>query len=284
MHEIYAEWRQVFNEYDPPRTAVAEAWVHASRRARYASPQGLGQAFNFDLLQADFDADEFRRDHHPQPGRGRGSPGPRPPGCSPTTTSSGTPPATACRRAPTASTQDGHGLAAQHGTAAGARRRARPAPGPRRDPADAGAAGLRLPVPGRGARPARGRRPPGRRAQDPAFFRDRAASRRAATAAACRCRGRVDGPVVRLRRRTARTCRSRPGSAPHSVAGAGRRPGSTLQLYRRALDLRRELQAGEELEWVDDRTTRCCTSAGRAAGSRSRTSAPSRFRCRRGWC
>ena len=28
--------------------------------ARYASPQGLGQAFNFDLLQADFDADEFR--------------------------------------------------------------------------------------------------------------------------------------------------------------------------------------------------------------------------------
>ena len=32
----------------------------ATRRARYASPDGLGQAFNFDLLQADFDADEFR--------------------------------------------------------------------------------------------------------------------------------------------------------------------------------------------------------------------------------
>ncbi|HET6240716.1 MAG TPA: alpha-amylase family glycosyl hydrolase, partial [Arthrobacter sp.] len=60
VHEIYAEWRKVFNEYNPPRTAVAEAWVHASRRARYASPQGLGQAFNFDLLQADFDAAEFR--------------------------------------------------------------------------------------------------------------------------------------------------------------------------------------------------------------------------------
>ncbi|KQR79945.1 alpha-amylase [Arthrobacter sp. Leaf337] len=59
VHEIYAEWREVFNEYNPPRTAVAEAWVHATRRARYASPQGLGQAFNFDLLQADFDADEF---------------------------------------------------------------------------------------------------------------------------------------------------------------------------------------------------------------------------------
>ncbi|HSN36117.1 MAG TPA: alpha-amylase family glycosyl hydrolase, partial [Arthrobacter sp.] len=60
VHEIYVEWREVFNEYNPPRTAVAEAWVHASRRGRYASPQGLGQAFNFDLLQADFDAAEFR--------------------------------------------------------------------------------------------------------------------------------------------------------------------------------------------------------------------------------
>ena len=60
VHEIYVEWREVFNEYNPPRTAVAEAWVHASRRGRYASPEGLGQAFNFDLLQADFDADEFR--------------------------------------------------------------------------------------------------------------------------------------------------------------------------------------------------------------------------------
>jgi alpha-glucosidase len=59
VHEIYAEWREVFNEYNPPRTAVAEAWVHASRRPRYASPKGLGQAFNFDLLQADF-AQEFR--------------------------------------------------------------------------------------------------------------------------------------------------------------------------------------------------------------------------------
>jgi alpha-glucosidase len=60
VHEIYAEWRKLFNEYNPPRTAVAEAWVHADRRARYASPEGLGQAFNFDLLEADFDAAQFR--------------------------------------------------------------------------------------------------------------------------------------------------------------------------------------------------------------------------------
>jgi alpha-glucosidase len=60
VHEIYREWRKVFNEYDPPRTAVAEAWVPAERRARYASPDGLGQAFNFDLLRADWDPAMFR--------------------------------------------------------------------------------------------------------------------------------------------------------------------------------------------------------------------------------
>ena len=92
VHEIYAEWRAVFNEYDPPRTAVAEAWVRRrERRALYARPTGLGQAFNFDLLKADFDAGEFRDVDHRQPRRGRGSPARPRPGCCPTTTSSGTP-------------------------------------------------------------------------------------------------------------------------------------------------------------------------------------------------
>jgi len=61
VHEVYAEWRRVFNEYDPPRSAVAEAWVDTHRIPRYASREGLGQAFNFDLLEADFSADQFRR-------------------------------------------------------------------------------------------------------------------------------------------------------------------------------------------------------------------------------
>jgi alpha-glucosidase len=60
VHDIYAEWRRVFNEYEPPRTAVAEAWVVRSRRHRYASPEGLGQAFNFDLLDANWNAGQFR--------------------------------------------------------------------------------------------------------------------------------------------------------------------------------------------------------------------------------
>lgn len=60
VHAIYADWRAVFNEYDPPRTAVAEAWVPAARRAAYAVPTGLGQAFNFDLLKAAWSVDQFR--------------------------------------------------------------------------------------------------------------------------------------------------------------------------------------------------------------------------------
>ncbi|GAB3947192.1 glycoside hydrolase family 13 protein [Corynebacterium tapiri] len=60
VHEIYREWREVLNEYTPARTAVAEAWVETSRRPHYSSPDGLGQAFNFDLLDADFSAPEFR--------------------------------------------------------------------------------------------------------------------------------------------------------------------------------------------------------------------------------
>ncbi|PWH07885.1 alpha-amylase [Brachybacterium endophyticum] len=61
VHEIYAEWRRVFDEYTPPRIAVAEAWVGSpERRAPYASATGLGQAFSFDLLEADFAAADFR--------------------------------------------------------------------------------------------------------------------------------------------------------------------------------------------------------------------------------
>lgn len=60
VHDIYAEWRQLFERYDPPRTAVAEAWIPANRRVRYAMSDSLGQAFNFDLLRANFSAEEYR--------------------------------------------------------------------------------------------------------------------------------------------------------------------------------------------------------------------------------
>jgi len=61
VHDVYRDWRKVFDEYEPPRVAVAEAYVRVERRVLYARPDELGQAFNFDLLGANFDAEEFRR-------------------------------------------------------------------------------------------------------------------------------------------------------------------------------------------------------------------------------
>jgi alpha-glucosidase len=60
VHEIYKEWRKLFNQYDPPRVAVAESYVPADRLALYASPEELGQAFNFELLNANFNAHEYK--------------------------------------------------------------------------------------------------------------------------------------------------------------------------------------------------------------------------------
>ncbi|MEJ3651681.1 glycoside hydrolase family 13 protein [Actinomycetes bacterium KLBMP 9759] len=60
LTEVYAEWRAVFDTYDPPRMAVAEAWVPAHRVKRYTGADSLGQAFNFDLLKASWDATAFR--------------------------------------------------------------------------------------------------------------------------------------------------------------------------------------------------------------------------------
>ncbi|MEG8034130.1 glycoside hydrolase family 13 protein [Sphingomonas sp. LR61] len=60
VHEVFASWRTVLDEYDPPRAAVAEAWAPAPRRVLYARPTELGQAFNFDLLEAPFEAAAFR--------------------------------------------------------------------------------------------------------------------------------------------------------------------------------------------------------------------------------
>lgn len=56
-HVIFREWRQIFNTYTPPLSAVAEANAEkASRRILYAREDELGQAFNFDLLKSSWDA------------------------------------------------------------------------------------------------------------------------------------------------------------------------------------------------------------------------------------
>jgi alpha-glucosidase len=61
VHEVYREWRKLFNQYNPPRVAVAEAYVPSVRRTLYATPDELGQAFNFDLLGAKYSSKEFKR-------------------------------------------------------------------------------------------------------------------------------------------------------------------------------------------------------------------------------
>ncbi|MGW0762950.1 glycoside hydrolase family 13 protein [Streptomyces sp. NPDC002814] len=61
VHEIYRDWRKILDAYIPPRMAVAEAWVPGARRARYARPDELGQAFNFEYLQAGWDAGELKQ-------------------------------------------------------------------------------------------------------------------------------------------------------------------------------------------------------------------------------
>ncbi|MFZ5871018.1 MAG: glycoside hydrolase family 13 protein [Actinomycetota bacterium] len=61
VHDIYRSWRKVLDAYDGERVLVAEAWVHpADRLARYVRPDEMHQAFNFDFLQAPWRAGDLR--------------------------------------------------------------------------------------------------------------------------------------------------------------------------------------------------------------------------------
>jgi len=58
VHEVYREWREVADSYDPPRTFVAEAWVaNAERLAAYLRTDELHTAFDFDMVRAPWRAD-----------------------------------------------------------------------------------------------------------------------------------------------------------------------------------------------------------------------------------
>ncbi|SCE95999.1 alpha-glucosidase [Micromonospora coriariae] len=53
VHEIYRQWRQLLDSYPGERVLVAEAWVEpAERLARYVRPDEMHQAFNFEYLLA----------------------------------------------------------------------------------------------------------------------------------------------------------------------------------------------------------------------------------------
>ncbi|WP_346776052.1 glycoside hydrolase family 13 protein [Micromonospora sp. HNM0581] len=53
VHEVYREWRRLLDGYPGERILVAEAWVEpAERLARYVRPDEMHQAFNFEYLLA----------------------------------------------------------------------------------------------------------------------------------------------------------------------------------------------------------------------------------------
>ncbi|NBE94711.1 glycoside hydrolase family 13 protein [Nonomuraea sp. KC401] len=61
VHEIHRSWRRVLDSYPGERIGVAEAWAPTPERlARYVRPDELHQAFNFHYLFAPWDAAELR--------------------------------------------------------------------------------------------------------------------------------------------------------------------------------------------------------------------------------
>ncbi|ALJ22149.1 glycoside hydrolase family 13 protein [Microbacterium sp. No. 7] len=253
VHDVYAEWRAVFDAYDPPRTAVAEAWVASDRVPLYARPESLGQSFNFDLLLADFDAAQYRRivtDNLALAARS---------GSSSTWVLSNHDVVRHATRyglpAP-ARGADGTPLR-KHGTewvlAGGPEHELDREGGERRARA---ASLLLLALPG-SAYLYQGEELglhevadiPDEHRQDPTFFRSPGVDR---GRDGCRVPlpWTASGPSFGF---------GEGGShlpqpawfARHAVSALAEDPASTLALYRRALALRRELQTGEQLEWID---------------------------------
>lgn len=61
VHDIWREWRSVLDEYDGDRVLCAEAWVYPlSAVAKWVRPDEMHQAFNFAYLGTDWNAGELR--------------------------------------------------------------------------------------------------------------------------------------------------------------------------------------------------------------------------------
>lgn len=59
IHEIVRSWRALLEEYPGDRMLVAEAWVRSDRLPLYLAPGGYHQSFNFEFLDAEWDAEEL---------------------------------------------------------------------------------------------------------------------------------------------------------------------------------------------------------------------------------
>ena len=61
VHNIYREWRKVFDSYPTPKMAVAEAFVYpSSKLTNYVRADELQQVFNFDFLLVNWDLSEIK--------------------------------------------------------------------------------------------------------------------------------------------------------------------------------------------------------------------------------
>jgi alpha-glucosidase len=61
IHDVYRAWRAVADAYDPPRLLVGEVWLpDVDRFALYLRPDELHTAFNFDFMARPWDAAELR--------------------------------------------------------------------------------------------------------------------------------------------------------------------------------------------------------------------------------
>lgn len=61
VHEIYRDWRKLIDEYAGDRVFVAEAWVNPqSKLAQWVRSDEMNQAFNFEYLEAGWNAAELR--------------------------------------------------------------------------------------------------------------------------------------------------------------------------------------------------------------------------------
>ncbi|WP_024287916.1 glycoside hydrolase family 13 protein [Cellulomonas sp. KRMCY2] len=61
VHDVYRSWHRVLAEYDGDRALVAEAWVEPlTRLAAYVRPDEMQQAFNFPFLTTLWSAPAFR--------------------------------------------------------------------------------------------------------------------------------------------------------------------------------------------------------------------------------
>jgi len=61
VHDIYRQWRRLTDSYPGDRVTVAEAWINPlSRLARYVRPGELCTAFNFDFMSCRWNAKEMK--------------------------------------------------------------------------------------------------------------------------------------------------------------------------------------------------------------------------------